>query len=227
MRIENMNWMMVEKYLKKDNRVMMILGACEQHGYLSLQTDTRIPLAIADGASEKTGVLIAPPLNFGNSPSFLSYPGTISFRVTTLMAAAEDMVRSLYGVGFRRFLFHNGHGGNMPVRNRMHEIMNELTDIRVCFYSWWTEENFRKVITKHQVEGFHGGWMESFKFNRVAPLPAGTKVAPHPARLLNREEEKKVYKDGIFGGAWQPDDAVLDEIMQVAIEDTVELLKFK
>jgi hypothetical protein len=61
----------------------------------------------------------------------------------------------------------------------------------------------------------------------VAPLPAGTKVAPHPARLLNREEEKKVYKDGIFGGAWQPDDAVLDEIMQVAIEDTVELLKFK
>ena len=192
-----------------------------------MQTDTRIPLAIADGASEKTGVLVAPPLNFGNSPSFLSYPGTISLRVTTLMAVAEDMLRSLYGVGFRRFLFHNGHGGNMPVRNFMHEIMNEITDIKVTFYSWWTEENFKKVIARHQVEGFHGGWMEAFKFNRVASLPAGTKEPPHHARLLNRVEEKKVYKDGIFGGTWQPNDAILDEILQVAIEDTVELLKFR
>ena len=227
MQIEQMNWMMVEKYLKKDDRVILVLGACEQHGYLSLQTDTLIPLSIAEGASQKTGVLVAPPLNFGNSPSFLSFPGTISFRVTTLIAAAEDMVRSLYGVGFRRFLFHNGHGGNMPVRNRMHEIMNELPDMKMSFYSWWTETNVQKVMEKHQVAGYHGGWMEAFKFCRVAPLPTGTKPAPHPARMLNRDEVKKTFKDGIYGGGWQPDDAILDEILEVAIADTVELLKFK
>jgi creatinine amidohydrolase len=143
MRIEDMNWLMVEKYLRKDDRVMLVFGACEQHGYLSLETDTRIPLAIADGASQKTGVLIAPTLNFGSSTSFLSYPGTISFRVATLMDASEDMIRSLYGVGFRRFLCHNGHGGNTPIRNRIHEIMNELTDLKVIFYSWWLEKSIK------------------------------------------------------------------------------------
>jgi creatinine amidohydrolase len=222
-----MNWMMVEKYLKKDDRVILIFGACEEHGYLSLQTDTRIPLAIADGASEKTGVLVAPPLNFGNSPSFLSYPGTISFRVTTLMDAAEDMVRSLYGVGFRKFFIQNGHGGNMPIKNHLHEIMNEIPDLKIVFYSWWMEENVGKVMEKHAIPGYHGGWMEAFKFSRVAPLPSGTKPSPHPQRMLNRLENKKTYKDGIYGGGWQPNDAILDEILETAISDTIEMLKFK
>ena len=32
MRIEELNWMDVEAYLKKDDRLLMIVGACEQHG---------------------------------------------------------------------------------------------------------------------------------------------------------------------------------------------------
>lgn len=109
----------------------------------------------------------------------------------------------------------------------MHEIMNELVDLKVVFYSWWMESNVQKVMEKHQVTGYHGGWMEAFRFTQVAPLPSGSKPAPHPTRMMNRDEVKKTYRDGIYGGGWQPDDAVLDEILRVAIEDTVELLKFK
>ena len=98
------NWMLVEEYLKSDDRVILVLGATEQHAYLSLLTDSKIPLAMAEAAAEKTGVLIAPPLHFGCSPFFLAYPGTINLRSTTLMAVVEDIVRSLYGSGFRRFL---------------------------------------------------------------------------------------------------------------------------
>jgi creatinine amidohydrolase len=68
MRIEDLNWMDVENYLKHDDRLILVIGACEQHGYLSLLTDIRIPLALADAASQQTGVLVAPPLNFGSSP---------------------------------------------------------------------------------------------------------------------------------------------------------------
>ena len=71
MRFEDLNWMDVEEYLKQDDRLMIVLGACEQHGYLSLLTDVRIPLTLADAASKQTGVLIAPPINFGISPYFL------------------------------------------------------------------------------------------------------------------------------------------------------------
>jgi hypothetical protein len=34
---------------------MLVLGACEQHGYLSLLTDVKIPLALADAASQRSG----------------------------------------------------------------------------------------------------------------------------------------------------------------------------
>ena len=90
MRIEDLNWMDVEAYLKKDDRLIFIIGATEQHGYLSLVSDVRIPQAIADAAAQQTGVLVAPPLNFGSSPYFLDYPGTFSLRISTLLDTVED-----------------------------------------------------------------------------------------------------------------------------------------
>ena len=93
MRIEDLNWMDVEGYLKHDDRLMLVVGACEQHGYLSLLADVKIPLALADAASTRTGILVAPPMNFGSSPYFLTYPGTFSLRLSTLMDALEDIVR--------------------------------------------------------------------------------------------------------------------------------------
>src|SRR4030042_4815434 len=107
MRFEDLSWLDVEKYLQSDDRLILVLGACEQHGYLSLLTDAKIPQALADAASQQSGVLVAPPLNFGASPYFLSYPGTISLRITTLRDVAEDMVRSVYQQGFRRLLILN------------------------------------------------------------------------------------------------------------------------
>lgn len=83
MNFADKNWMHVEKYLETDRRVILVLGACEQHGYLSLMTDTKIPNALAEAASVKSGVLVAPSVNFGCSPYFLDYPGTISLRLHT------------------------------------------------------------------------------------------------------------------------------------------------
>src|SRR5574338_100571 len=102
MRLEDLTWMDVEKYLEQDDRLMLLTGATEQHAYLSLLTDVKIPQALADAASQRTGVLVAPPLNFGVSPYFLAYPGTLSLRVSTFTAVLEDVVRSAAGQGFRR-----------------------------------------------------------------------------------------------------------------------------
>src|SRR5664279_653096 len=101
MRTEDLNWMDVENYLKHEDRLILVLGACEQHGYLSLLSDVKIPLALADAASMQTGVLVAPPVNFGVSPYFLTYPGTLSLRASTLMDVVEDIVRSAFGEGFK------------------------------------------------------------------------------------------------------------------------------
>ena len=36
MLLEDLNWMDVENYLKQDDRIILVTGACEQHSYLSL-----------------------------------------------------------------------------------------------------------------------------------------------------------------------------------------------
>ncbi len=57
MRFEDLNWFDVEQYLKTDDRLLLVLGSCEQHASLSLLTDVKIPMALAEAASQKTGVL--------------------------------------------------------------------------------------------------------------------------------------------------------------------------
>ena len=68
MNFADLNWMQIEAYLAEDDRLIVVIGATEQHGYLSVLTDMLIPQALAVAASEQTGVLAAPGLPFGSSP---------------------------------------------------------------------------------------------------------------------------------------------------------------
>jgi len=183
MRLDDLNWMDVEESLKRDDRLMLVLGSTEQHGYLSLTTDVKIPLALADAASQKSGVLVAPPLNFGVAPYFLSYPGTISLSLSTFLDVVEDIVRSVYGYGFRRLLVLNGHGGNDPARGRLTELANTLPELKVAFYAWWTAHNREEVALRHHLKPSHANWLEAFAFTRVCDLPMGGKF-PSPYKGL-------------------------------------------
>ena len=226
MRSEDLNWMDVEAYLKREDRMILILGACEQHGYLSLLTDVRIPLALADAASQRTGVLVAPALNFGVSPYFLTYPGTLSLRSSTLLDLVDDLVRSAYGQGFRRLLVLNGHGGNDGARGRLVELGNALPGLRVAWYAWWQSNSVRALAQKHELEPAHASWMEAFPFTRVADLPEGSKTPPSFSGLLNAEQTRQAYGDGVFGGAYQASEAVMQELFEVCLADIETLLAF-
>jgi len=226
MRYSDLNWFDVESYLENDDRVMIVLGSCEQHGYLSLLTDTKIPLAFADAASQKTDVLVAPPLNFGASPYFLAYPGTISLRIATLMDVMEDLLRSVYQQGFRRVLVLNGHGGNEPVRGRMYEVANEFSDLRIAWYSWWHSHSVEAILHKYELKSYHAGWIEAYNFTRVAELPEGVKTPPHVPGLIGADEARQAYGDGVFGGPYQVDEAILQKIFDTCVEDVLHLLKF-
>jgi creatinine amidohydrolase len=227
MRIEDCNWFDVENYLKSDDRLIFVLGACEQHGYLSLQTDTKVPLALADAASEQTGVLIAPSLNFGCSSYFLSYPGTLSLRTSTLLKIAEDLVRSAYQNGFRRLLFLNGHGGNNPATGRLYELGNEYQDLRMSWYSWWEANSVEQIAQKYQLKPRHGNWLEAFPFTRVCELPTGSKTPPVETGLMNAADTRKLFGDGAFGNEYQVDDSIYREILQVCLDDVLMMLQFE
>ncbi len=227
MRSEELNWMDVENYLKQDDRLVFTVGACEQHGYLSLMADILIPQAIGDAACLRSGVLQAAPLNFGVSPYFLKYPGTITLRTATFIAVLEDMVRSAHAQGFRRLLFLNGHGGNAAGRSCLAELANALPELKIRWYEWWVAENVTRVAEKHGLKSYHAAWIEAFKFTQVADLPEGAKIPVVNRGILSSSEERKVYGDGVFGGPYQADPAIMDEVFETAVQDVVELLKFE
>jgi creatinine amidohydrolase len=224
MRLEDLNWMDVEAYLRRDQRLMLVLGACEEHGYLSLCSDVRIPQALADAASQRTGVPVAPALPFGVSPHFTAFPGTISLKLKTYLEVVGDIVRSLYGQGFRRILVVNGHGGNDPAQVALIELRNEIPDLRLEWVSWWEEAAIAEVAKRHGLGTEHASWMEAFTFTRVAPLPEGQKARVSLPGMAGAAEVRAAIGDGAFGGAYQADEAVMQELFEVGVQALLEAL---
>ena len=206
---------------------MLVTGSTEQHGYLSLLTDIKIPLALADAASQATGVLVAPPLNFGVSPYFLAYPGTLSLRAATLCSALEDIVRSAYGHGFRCILVVNGHGGNSPAHSRLQEVNNTLPDLRLDWYDWWLSPAVEAVAKKHDLKPTHANWLEAFPFTVVAEMPEGAKAWPNvPSAIMDAKTTRAVYGDGSFGGVYRASESLMHEMFTACLQDVLRRLAF-
>ncbi|MBN1536549.1 MAG: creatininase family protein [Anaerolineales bacterium] len=226
MRFEELNWFDIENYLKKEDRLIFVMGACEQHGYLSVTADVKIPQALADAASQKTGVLVAPSVNFGCSPYFLDYPGTLSLRATTFLDLTEDLLRSVYRQGFRRFVFLNGHGGNNLAMTRLYELQNELPGMQIKWYSWWISNSAQMVAQKYEIRPSHANWLEAFAFTRVCDLPKEEKTPPIVPGLCGAKQTKALYGDGSFGGLYQVDEQIMQELFEVCLKDIIQLLEF-
>ncbi|MCX6053588.1 MAG: creatininase family protein [Chloroflexi bacterium] len=225
MRLAELTWMEIESYLQKDNRLLIVLGATEQHGYISVGADVKIPLAIADAASQQAGVLVAPPLNFGCSSYFTDYPGTISLRVKTLIDIVEDMVRSVHHQGFKKLVVVNGHGGNKPAKVALGELANELKDLELSWFDWWESPNVTAVAAKHGLRGYHASWLEAFPFIRTANMPQGEKPPFETSRILSSSDVKKAIGDGVYGGPYKVEDTIMGEVFGAALKDVLLLLQ--
>jgi creatinine amidohydrolase len=228
MHFEDLNWMMLQDYLQRDNRVIVILGMTEQHSHLSLLTDSLIPEKLARAASQKTGVLIAPTLHFGISPSFMAYPGTLSLKTRTYLSIIEELTSALYHHGFRRMLFLNGHGGNAPARAQLAELVNELPDLGIRWYQWWTSSSVVAFSRAHNLPNQHANWEENFPFTRVAAdSPSGEKpLVDYGNCVLNTWQTRQLAEDGSFGGPWQVPDDLMQQVFDLCVSDIVELLRF-
>lgn len=226
MEFANLNWMQIEAYLAEDDRLMLVIGATEQHGYLSVQTDSLIPYRLAQAAARESGVLLAPPLNFGCSPYFLGYPGTLSLRPSTLLAVLEDILRSAHRHGFRRFVVVNGHGGNTGAKLALDELANQLPGFQAGWYNWWHSPMVQQISANHGLLPSHANWLEAFEFTRTAALPEGEKSFAPRLNCMDADIVRKKMGDGSFGGRYQAPDEVMDEIFAACLQELLEILDF-
>jgi len=109
-KLQELKWTDVKNYLERDDRIIIPVGSTEQHGtWLPLGTDTFTAICLAEDASEKTGVMIAPPIWMGWAPHHLALPGTINIRAEILIEFLYDVIQSLAKHGFKKFITINGH----------------------------------------------------------------------------------------------------------------------
>src|SRR5437764_15278125 len=101
MRIGEMNWMMVEEYLKRDDRCVLPLGSTEQHAYLSLSVDSILAERLATEVAKLAGVPVFPVLAYGITPYFRAFPGTITLRLQTFLSVVRDIRDGLAHPGFK------------------------------------------------------------------------------------------------------------------------------
>src|SRR6266542_6818542 len=97
MKVYDCNWLQLEDYLGRDDRIVLPTGSTEQHAYLSLGTDNILAERAAVEAAEPLGVPVLPVLPYGLTPSFSAvYPGSPTLRLETYAALLRELLDSLY-----------------------------------------------------------------------------------------------------------------------------------
>lgn len=229
MRIRDLNWMQLEAYLERDDRIVLPLGSTEQHGYLSLETDNILAQRVSEEAAEPVGVPVLPVLPYGLTAMFASaYPGSPTLRVETYAALLRELLDSLYGQGFRRVLIVNGHGGNTPAGPIAREWTADRPDAQAIFHSWWAGPKVREVALAIDPEYSHANWGENFPWTRLegVELPEGKPMMDEAAYIVAGPEQlREVIGDGSFGGLYERPDEEMLRIWAAGVEEVRELLE--
>jgi creatinine amidohydrolase len=172
---------------------------------------------------------VFPVLNYGITPYFRRYPGTVSLRLDTYLRIITDILDSVAGVGFTRILFVNGHGGNTPGGSILQEWMNDHPGVTVRWHNWWNAPRTAAAVDAIDRVASHASWMENFPWTRLPglDLPSASKPMIDIARmrLLDAEGVRALLGDGNFGGAYQRSDEEMMKLWRVGVEETREMLE--
>ena len=138
MRLANLTWPKAQEYFEKNDMVLISIGSIECHGrHMPLGTDTLIP-------------------------DFLL--GTIDIDNEVLYQFCRQIFLSLYRHGARKFVFLNGHGGNMKMIERL-GLEFEDKGCLVAMLNWWLMAWDMNPAWK----GGHGGGEETAAILGIDP----------------------------------------------------------
>jgi creatinine amidohydrolase/Fe(II)-dependent formamide hydrolase-like protein len=206
-------WPEIDARLKTSRAIVIPIGSNEQHGPTGLLgTDWLCPQIIAHHAHADGDLLVGPTFAVGMAQHHLGFPGTISLKPSTMIAAIRDWTASLSAHGFQRIYWLNGHGGNVAtIEGAFSEIYAEASyagaprGFALKLRNWWDLPGVNALCTRLFPVG-HGthatpseiavtqfGYPESIK--RAAYTP---QIAPN-GPIRDAADFRRRYPDGRMG----------------------------
>jgi creatinine amidohydrolase len=229
-RIAERNWLQVEEYLTRDDRIVLPLGSTEQHAYLSIATDSILAERVAVEAAEPLGVLVLPAMPFGIAPGFAAFPGTVSLRTATFVAVVSETLDTLYGQGFRGFLIVNGHGGNVAARVPLELWASGREGMRFRWHDWWDSSDVIDVAARIEPNAAHASWLENFPWTRLEDVRLPSEPKPlitdrEALRELDPIAVRAAIGDGSYGGAYAAPDERMMEMWHAGVDEVRALIE--
>lgn len=225
------SWPEIEDYLTRSRGIVIPIGSTEQHGPTGLiGTDAICPEVIAKRASDEAGFLVGPTFNVGIAQHHLGFPGTMTLRPSTMIAALHDWVASLARHGFERVYFFNGHGGNVSTINAaFSEIYADRSlsadasnrgPVKCRLANWW---DYAPVMDfcRAKYGASHG--------SHATPSEVAVTWFAHPDAIKNREMSPRIAPTGRFTDAEDyrskfPDGRIGSDPTLATAEDGGELI---
>jgi creatinine amidohydrolase len=214
MRLQLMTWPEVASYLERSRGILVPIGSTEQHGPSGLiGTDALTAEGLALAAGATAGAVVAPTLPVGMAQHHLGFPGSASLRPSTLLAVVRDLVSSLATTGFRRFLFINGHGGNVAtLRAAFSEIYAESSfagkpgELRCGLCNWYEARSLAPFVRElyGEAEGSHATPSEValaayYHPGQLRSVPLDPPVAPDGHDFQDAADYRRRFPDGRIG----------------------------
>ncbi len=130
--LDELSWVDVAAHLARDPRLIVPVGALEQHGpHLPLGSNMLIVRRIASDLSQELGVLLAPTFNFGvNVETERAYAGTATLSRKTLHRALNELIESWERHGVTEFIILTAHRHD-PHLEALASLLASASRIRV------------------------------------------------------------------------------------------------
>ena len=213
MLLAHSTWPEIEAWLARSKTMVIPIGSNEQHGPTGLLgTDWLCPEIIAHEAQRQAELLVGPTFNIGMAQHHLGFPGSISLRPTTMIAAIRDWTVSLTAHGFERIYFLNGHGGNVStIEAAFSEIYSEASfqgrprGYALKLKNWWDLPGVGRLCVRLFPEG-HGSHATPSEIAVTQwAYPDGAKSANYAPRIAptgpirEAADFRARYADGRMG----------------------------
>ena len=193
--LQRMSWLAVERYLARDDRLLVPVGALAQHGpHLPLGTNTLIADRIASEVSRRVDVLKAPPLSYGVlAPTRVPYPGQAGLRRKTLLRMLNELLATWEDMGIRRFFLVTAYRYDAHLDALLMALSTEAVTEVVNLYSVAVSD----LVDTSPVRE-HGGELETSMMLHlfpervsVADIPDATPVTrSYPGRGIPMPSER-------------------------------------